>query len=191
MRIAASILLVALGMETIAPVRSAAEPIAPGTRIRLSGDWPGGGRWVGSFETRERDSIWIARVTAFPHGAGRSIGRHAPFAEDTRVGVPAADVRSLEVSRGLQLDVAHGARIGVFSGIVLGAVLGAVAWDPSSSRSRRDLAGTGAVLLGGVGLIVGGVAGLATRVERWEALPVSSLAPADSTRSPRSRGQER
>lgn len=182
MRIVPWFLLVALGFEAVAPIRSPAEPIAPGTRIRLSGDWPGGGRWVGSFEVRERDSIWIDRVTASPHGSGRSIGRRAPFAEDTRVGVPAADVRRLEVSHGLQLDVAHGARIGVFSGIVLGAVLGAVAWDPSSSRSRRELAGTGAVLFGGLGLIVGGMAGLATRVERWEAQPVSSLAPADSTR---------
>lgn len=187
MRIIALVLLVALGFETFAPVRTLAEPIAPGTRIRLTGDWPGGGHWVGAFEAIERDSIWIRDVTAWPRASSHSIGRHAPLPESSKIVVREIDVRSLEVSHGMQSDVARGARIGVLSGIVLGAVLGAASYDPTSIRSRRQVAGTGALVFGALGLIVGGFTGLVTRVEQWEAVPLSRLgedgsAPADSAR---------
>lgn len=192
MRTAALLLAGVLTFEVFAaPAAALAQAVEPGTRIRLSGDWPGVRRRVGTFVIDERDSIWIRESPA----SHRSIFWPAVARETTLVGLSELDVQQLEISRGLHRDGGLSVLVGTLAGAGLGALIGAAAYDPADTwglLSKSEMEGALALVLGVGGCAIGGIISLTRRTEKWEAAPIESLersvASADSMEVARAPG---
>ena len=189
MRTVAWLLVGVLSFDVCAaPSLAIAESVAPGTRIRLTGDWPGARRQIGSFLIHERDSIWIRKTLVANPVSRRSIARDEVAPETTRVGVRETDVRRLEISRGMQGDHGRSVLIGTLGGVAFGALLGTLSYtrDAEPFYSRGLAATGGAIAFGLLGLVFGTIVSLGSAKEKWEPVPITSLhglttAPADST----------
>jgi hypothetical protein len=89
--------------------------------------------------------------------------------------VPLRLLQRLDVPRGSRSNFGRGLAIGALSGTVLGALAGLASGDdpPCGDAwfcwrwSAGDKAEMGAVGFGVLGAVVGGIAGAATRSERW------------------------
>lgn len=137
----------------------------PGERVRLTVGGASSTRVTGLLVGKDADSFWVARAGRTPPV---SVGRSA--------------VVQLEVSRGQQRAVAHGALVGAG----LGAIAGFVAGGTAASKSRScagfvdvcyvdwyGRAFRGGLIGGAIGGAVGAAVGYAVRTDRWEGVPLS------------------
>lgn len=133
--------------------------------------------------------------------AGSTVRLHAPRAatyvlpqpvrpSDTQIVLPAharaRTVRCADLDR-VQLQVSPGSRgrstlrgagIGLLVGAATGAALGYFGTEEDDSGweilSREEVAGIGAVIVGGTGALVGGVIGYTTSGSRWQDVPLTT-----------------
>ena len=131
------------------------------------------------------------RVTAPDLGIRKQAGRFAALRADTLVVAvadstmtfPVASVTRLELSRGQKSYGGAGARIGFLSGAAIGAIIGFTEGDecrlictrsanPLSAEARAVL---GAISLGGIGALIGLVAGRLHKTDLWEEVPLDQL----------------
>ncbi len=142
----------------------------PGARVRI---WYGAGeqRYEGRLVSLSRDSLVVALAIA-----GEPLTA-IPRDKIGRVWVQTAGHRKTLVGLGVGLGV----------GATVGAAVGAAAYEPCTGECFIDFgrgvsALAGAVVFGGAGLLVGGIAGFCTHGQNWQpvALPVTavSLTPA-------------
>ncbi|HUP19109.1 MAG TPA: hypothetical protein VM778_04050 [Gemmatimonadota bacterium] len=91
------------------------------------------------------------------------------------VAVPRKLVTSVEVSSGTERHTGRGALLGAAFGAGTGAILGALTFEEPGFliHSRTESAAFGAVALGAIGLLVGGVAGFMDRTETWREIPAA------------------
>lgn len=142
------------------------------------------------------------RVKVVTNDGAAIVGRVAAPINDTLLlsrphemtSLAVSEISSIRMSRGK--GRAKGALIkgaaGLGIGLLSGAILGATTYEDSSECqpnsfclfdciivcSRSDAAIMAATLVGGLGLVVGTIAGIATGWEQWEAVPI----PRASTR---------
>ena len=133
--------------------------------------------------------------------AGSTVRLHAPMAAtyvlprsvrptDTQIVLPAdADARTVRCAdlERVQLRVSEGSRgrsalkgagIGLLIGAATGAAMGYFGTEEDDSGweilSRGEVAGIGAVIVGGTGALVGGVIGYTTSGSRWQDVPLTT-----------------
>ena len=146
-----------------APSLSAQESaVAPGTRIR--------------FKVRDGERYEGRVISLGPEVLEAGFPANGATAK-----YPLADIEKLEVQQGRHRPVLRGVLVGTGAGIVLGGALGAMTYSPCESteflgcflapESRTQAAAEGAVVLGALGLVVGGVQGLFPR-DRWKRVRV-------------------
>lgn len=158
-------LITALALVSIGSVVAAQTNGDPavdiGSRIRLKTAPAAAYGWLsGRVVALSEDSLWLART-----GTGK------PRA------VPLGSIRRLEVSRGRRSNLLKGLGIGLASGVVLGGAIGFIeggdppcetgAFVPCFRFSAEEKAAAYALVLGGVGALLGGVIGAVTHTERW------------------------
>ena len=124
------------------------------------------------------------RVTAPPSGLANQIARVESVRNDTLVlqlknetrSVPIAALSRLDVSTGRHRHTLQGAGIGGLGGAALGAISGYASGDDDPNQFLAMTAGgkaaLGAVLIGGVGLVVGSVVGALHVTDQWTTLPL-------------------
>lgn len=132
-----------------------------GERVRLSAPNLPGGAVVGQL-LRVEDAAFV-------------IGAGDPMGTGRVVEVPRELVTSVEVSTGAERGTGRGALLGAAFGAGTGAIFGALTFEEPSFvfSSRGESAAIGAVALGAIGLLVGGVAGFLNRTETWREIPVA------------------
>jgi hypothetical protein len=165
---------VVFGSKVIAAIMltatiSWAQAPAPGDKVRLSAEGIAASPVVGVLAPSTADSLRVA--LAYPGVIGR----------DT-ITVARSAVRQLDVSEGKRRHTLDGLRIGVLSGAVVGAALGAATYSPChqtgllgcylTPRSRGESALYGAAAGTVLGLIIGPIAGALTVTDRWRSVPV-------------------
>lgn len=163
MKFTLAVLAAALYLPSIAQGQTPA--VAPGARIRVTAPARALERYVTTILEVRGDSIVI----------GTPGDSHA---------VELAHITALDISTGTGTQAAKGAVMGLAIGAVTGAVIGAVRYKECipqefldcllASDSRASEAIAGGAVLGGVGLVIGVVAGALNRTDRWESvdLPV-------------------
>jgi hypothetical protein len=123
------------------------------------------------------------RVTASAHDLRKYVGEFRSLQGDTIIldslSVPLASVARLEVSAGRKSQWASGMIAGLLVGAGVGALAGAIVpcaevftdagWD------EARCVGLGAAAGGGLGLLVGAVAGGLSSTDRWEEVPLNQL----------------
>lgn len=104
-----------------------------------------------------------------------------PAGGTARAPLPCADVRRVELRAGSRSRVRSGLRgagIGLLVGGVIGAGLGYLSFEEDDSGweilSREETTLLGAVYLGGVTAVAGGVIGYAAPGSRWQDVPVGT-----------------
>jgi hypothetical protein len=158
---AASLVVCALGMLFSPPgvTGQAGQPVAPGDRVRVAG------RGVSTLPTTATFAGWHGDTLLLDVTGG------------SRLAVPRGVVTSFEVSRGKKSKVATGALVGLLVGsAATGVFLAAFCSDPDT-LCEADEVWRAFALIALPATAVGTAIGLAVRVERWEALPVSQLLP--------------
>ena len=91
--------------------------------------------------------------------------------------VPLDRITQLEVSTGRHRNVLRGLALGVGIGGAAGLILGAAAYEPCTGmcimapKDRGESAALGGVVLGTLGLVVGGLVGLASH-DTWQRVPL-------------------
>lgn len=128
-------------------------PLEPNTRVRITA------RWL----------QWHQQVATF-HGLR---GDTLVLATDSTVLCPLTAVERLEVSAGRKSHLWVGAGIGLLAG----AALGAITWPSAGCDwvSEGQCRLYGALGLGAVGAVAGGVTGLLIKSDRWEEVPLDRL----------------
>lgn len=144
--------------------------IAPGDRVRVTAPSMDLEKGVGTVAALETDTLVV------------NTGERADALE-----VPLADVTKLEVHRGQKSRTGRGALIGAGVGALAGVATVAIACasttggcdfsESGGSDELSDLAVATALVLMGtvVGAGVGAIIGLATRVDRWQAVPLDDI----------------
>ncbi len=102
---------------------------------------------------------------------------------DARLALPRKDVTQAWVSAGQHRETLVGMGIGFLAGAAVGAALGALAYQPCTGDfcildfGRGGEAAMAGLLLGGVGLVLGGIAGYGTHGQSWEPalLPLTTV----------------
>jgi hypothetical protein len=93
--------------------------------------------------------------------------------QSTPILIPTASLTGLEVSRGKRSHILADAGLGLLAGVLAGGVIGYVSAH-DAAKNGDDLAyfrvPVGALLGGGVGIVVGAVVGATRSRERWETL---------------------
>lgn len=139
--------------------------IVPGSRIRITERAADeGGALSGTVVTAGADSV----VMSLDKGAQR-----APFA--------LAGLSRVEVSRGEKGHTAAGIGLGFLAGAGIGALIGVKDTQGEDSLEvwMNVLAWSG--IGAGVGMLVGGVIGAVYKTEKWEQVPVESIAMSAGT----------
>jgi hypothetical protein len=127
---------------------------APGTRVRVT--HPAEGTRVGTALAITEDQLFVRWADG----------------SDT-VGVPLAEVTRLDVSAGRsRYRALRYAGVGLVAGAALGAMAGAAAYnDRDSFFGRGAFTAEGAIMLGGLGGVIGLVSG-ALRSDPWQEVPL-------------------
>lgn len=148
-----------LAMTAVALPASPAVSQELGERVRISAPDLPGGAVVGQL-LRVEDAAFVIR-------AGDAMGTGGV------VEVPRDLVTSVEVSAGTERHTGRGALLGVALGAGAGAMLGAMSFEGPDLffDSRAEAAAGGAVAIGAIGLLVGGVAGFLARTDTWREVP--------------------
>ena len=136
--------------------------LAPGARVRLYASQTADGRYgrfVGRIVRWVPDSL-----TLKPE-------------DDLPVVVPVASITRLEVSRGRRSNWAEGAGIGLLVGAATGAIVFGLASGDCEGWcfTAESAAAAGAVVFGGLGGVIGLIAGASTTTERWVEVPLARL----------------
>jgi len=148
-------LLVALFMV---PAVLVGQTAPPGSRIRVTDPREG---------TRVGTLVQLAADTLAVRFDGRADDAYLPLSQVTR----------LDVSRGTEQHILSRTGLGLLIGAGVGAAVGAAADDDCGSRSGEFCLGegfgasVGAVLLGGLGGVIGFLVGLAPS-DKWERVPL-------------------
>ncbi len=142
--------------------------VTPGSRIRASAPSVSSKPFVGDVVGWESDSLIVdARVWQ----KGTRLNQ--------QVKVAMGSLTKLEVSRGRKSRFLQGLGYGFLVGAVTGTVIGAASGDDDPSQffsmTAGEKAAVGAVSLGLLGGIVGGVIGLSSPAEKWEEVPLDRL----------------
>jgi len=116
---------------------------------------------------------------------GREVLETGLSTDGVSVKYPLTDIARLEVSSGRYRPVLRGLAVGTGVGVILGGAGGALTYSPCESteflgcllapESRTQSAAMGAVVLGALGLVVGGLQGLIPR-DRWQRVQVDGNA---------------
>ncbi len=142
--------------------------VTPGSRIRASAPSVSNKPFVGDVVGWESDSL-IANARVWQSGTWLN--------QQVKVGI--GSLTKLEVSRGRKSRFLQGLGYGLLVGAATGAVIGAASGDDDPSTwfamSAGEKAAVGAISLGLLGGIVGGVIGLSSPGERWEEVPLDRL----------------
>jgi len=130
-----------------------------GERVRLSAPHLPGGAVVGQL-LRVEDAAFVIRA-GDPMETGRVVE------------VPRELVTAVEVSTGTERRTGRGALLGAALGAGAGGMFGAMTFDEPGLlfNSRAESAAAGAVAIGAIGLLVGGVAGFLARTDTWREVP--------------------
>jgi hypothetical protein len=142
---------------------SAQQPaVAAGTKVR--------------FELRSGNRVEGRVISLGPEGLEASLPVNGAA---TRY--PLSEIAKLEVVQGRYRPVLRGVLVGTGAGLVVGGAIGAMTYEPCESteflgcllepESRAQSAAMGAVVLGALGLVVGGVQGMIPR-DRWQRVHV-------------------
>lgn len=158
-------LVAVLFAAPLAAEQEAAPLVEPGARIRLTsclGAVVSTCRMAGTLSSWNRDSVLMR-----------------PEGREGTVGMPAAWVTRIEVSRGRGNLAGVGAAIGFVPGLLLlaAAVVPAPGdFDPplAPGACNKTCAATTSVGLSVLGAAIGAFIGSAVRTERWETLPLPS-----------------
>jgi hypothetical protein len=130
-----------------------------GTRLRVNGRCDGCVQAKGDFVAFTRDTLWLA--------VGR--GRRA---------FSSGEIISLDVllssSRGR--GTSNGFLVGGLAGAGFGLVVGAIA-ESGGQDVGAPVALISTIFFGGIGAILGGLAGLGSGGEEWEPLPLPAVPP--------------
>ncbi len=102
---------------------------------------------------------------------------------DSRVALPRESVARAWIATSQHRETLAGLGIGFLAGAAVGAALGALAYQPCTGDfcildfGRGGEAAMAGVLLGGVGLVLGGIAGYCTHGQNWEPalLPLTTV----------------
>lgn len=142
--------------------------VTPGSRIRASAPSVSSKPFVGDVVAWESDFLVVdARVWQ----KGTRLNQ--------QVKVAIGSLTKLEVSRGHKSRFLRGLGYGFLIGAAAGTVIGAASGDDDPSEwfamSAGEKAVVGAVSLGLLGGIVGGVIGLSSPAEKWEEVPLDRL----------------
>lgn len=154
--------LAALALAAPAPAeqQDAAAPVAPGTRIRLTSCYDA--RALGCRVSRGTLSAWRADTVVV-----RPEGRAEPL------GVPAAWVTRIEVSRSRGSATSRGIVVGLVPGLVMLAAT--AVWprlDGTGGGCTRACAMTASLGVSVFGGAIGAFIGSGIRTERWRRLPL-------------------
>jgi hypothetical protein len=147
--------VIPVGVSTVASagsVRAASVFLHEGSRVRV--------RVVGSSEPQ---------IGTLARASGDSVlVRYLPDARP--VAVSAAQLSTFETSLGKKGNTRKGAVVGFVVGTVVGVAYG-ISWasEPNNDFAVHEIAATG-LIVGGVGALLGAIAGVAIRTERWEAV---------------------
>jgi hypothetical protein len=159
-KVLSAVLVAALGVLGT-PVFSEEVPqVVPGSRVRVHADC-GGGLFIGTVEATTDQTLKL-RLDGRADGPG------------SRVLVPLAHIRTLEVSRGRQSNAGRGAATGALVGGLPMVLLSILSFSGPHSCDGFDappcwLGPAYIVTVGaGVGALVGLVVGSATTGDRWQ-----------------------
>ena len=132
-------------------------PVEPGARVRVTAPDLGINKYTGVLEGVVGDTLAVDTLR-----------------------LPLASVTRFEVHSGRKSRVGRGALIGAAIGVGSGAVLGAIVESESCGLFGGEPcpvegAAKGAIILGGLGALVGTVVGALTKTDRWEAVPLGRI----------------
>ncbi len=136
-------------------------PVSPGDRVRVNAPMVSSDPLVGSLVELTADTCVVT-----------------PEYAATAVRYPMVSITEFEVSQGLRSNTLRGLGIGFAAGATLGIVWGLIEGDDPEgllSFTAGEKAALGAVVFGGIGGIVGAVAGALTKTERWREVPLDQL----------------
>lgn len=163
-----AILLVACGLgwsfsDAQGSSRTRTEPsLEPGDRVRV-------------VVPELRNGRFEARVAATTDS---TVTLYSAALRPREQSLPLSSIAHLEISEGEKTKVARNAGIGLLMGAGLGAIFGYAAGDDTSCFicfSAEEKAAVGAIGLGAIGLLVGGISGATTREETWRPVSVDRL----------------
>jgi len=162
-----ALLTLGLVFDTIAQEKT---KFSPGTRIRVWTAKFSGKRMTGTVLSSVGDTITLTVK-----------GQTNPLM------VPVTSINRLEVTKGKKSKIVTGAVVGLFAGASLGAIVGyfgtcstdqqrqTCELDGSVGETKAATAVISAGVLGGLGLLLGTVIGVAIKVDRWEEVPLNQI----------------
>jgi hypothetical protein len=151
------------------PARAQDAPaLAPGARVRITVPSRNLEKQIGTMHAIAGDALVVELLGSSGDLATPGVAAHIPLDSVTR----------LDVSAGRHRQTWRGAGIGFLVGAGAGLVVGPLSMECPSygcDTSPGVAAAFGGIVLGGLGAVVGLVAGAATTSEKWEEVPVSAL----------------
>ena len=156
----ATLLIAVLALTPLATVMAQLQPLPlePGQRVRVTAPDLGIRKQVGRFEALRGDTLVVA-------------------AADSTMTFPVVSVTRLELSWGQRSMARRGAGIGFLSGATIGAIIGFAAGDDTNCFicfTAEDKAAAGAIVLGGIGALIGLAVG-SHKTDLWEEVPLDQL----------------
>jgi hypothetical protein len=163
MRVVASVLSLSVLVPLVSLSAQVHPTVEPGARVRVTAPDQSMEELIGTFLTLSDGSMQFASVSG----------------DEPRT-ISLSSITRLDVSRGRKSHPWRGAGVGFLAGALAGAIIGSGSgadWDLPAEHAAL----LGAGFLGLVGTVVGAVAGLSIKTERWEEVPLDqprvSLAP--------------